>query len=957
MRNANQVQLIGNRNPPNMAAVSSRVLSAASPPGMDFANIMGVNNTASDAAAASCRQYSGIDGLRRLQADQANRTYYDAGCGWRYNTTTGLSQGALGNARGPLLSQDDLKNGNQWFWDLSAAEKTISTRICQNMKKCSELKNLGKNADVCGYCKSTRTVIPVLKGKARYTNDANLSCPPADIIGAGGNCPPEGFRGGLSEAFQVSKRMDAFESFTNMEDCDNSPLSRACVMLAARSQGCSDKGSLLQALSSVPTGGSKAYDESMKTNNAYVAYKTLSAAPITKATLADGSVSMQTALGDFANLVKDTNNANRKLSLAARDLCVKKGAYEEYDFCSEMNDSTVINASNIQCIQKTFKISGGTERGSAYPRNSWIGRRFGDFNATLSWVLADVASKDKLRNARGIQNLVGVNTIEKFQGANASQITLTIDLPANDDTRGTETVWFDWANETVVVLRCDLLLLKDPRNGGKIHPHFGDWEQLKRNHRFPSADFKAFTSAFEFRPVPSATGPTPVFTPAPASCGTLGSPSSDKSMRIYTRNECEGRLNGNWNGNGECSRKGGGSYSWDCRSLNISGNNQDPNSVTFNVTTDDGFILSKNKNPFEENNSTDTWGSWQYQGPTAYTSPIFNISDASATASKNIFITKWFNGGGQATSLLNIKKGVETSFTAACDRKDLYLTQEPLAPWLQYEICSKKGTVAFQEKRWNGPVSFRWGDGKQYPSFDAQSGSVVSQTSAALRNDVPGGKGFMSFVSNSWWHTSSYFHFTAFNTITLLVRPMATLASGGFGSVFHHCNLMSGGYSAGFYLYNKGGQYTFGYGTNRGQSQVNVPATMNQWNLVVIQYVGDENGVRGINFNVEALSVLQDNTRRGAFLAKLTSQQAGGAGGQVMIGKPTDNYVMNSGRLMLGSSGAPSYKASGMVNWNSESFVGDIAWVHGFRNYIDSDDLLKREINQTWISRWPQLGV
>jgi hypothetical protein len=304
-----------------------------------------------------------------------------------------------------------------------------------------------------------------------------------------------------------------------------------------------------------------------------------------------------------------------------------------------------------------------------------------------------------------------------------------------------------------------------------------------------------------------------------------------------------------------------------------------------------------------------------------------------------------------------MKRGAEPSFIPACDRRDLYITQEPLAPWLQYELCNKKGTVAFQDKRWNGPVSFRYGDGKEYPSFDVLSGSVVSQTGEALRKDVPGEKGFLSFVSNSWWHTSSYFHFTAFKTITLLVRPMATLASGGFGSVFHHCNLMNGAYSAGFYLYNRGGQYTFGYGTNRGQSQVNMPVVMNQWNLVVIQYVGDENGVKGINFNVEGLATLQNDTGRRAFLAKLASQQSAGGGGQVMIGNPNDNYVMNSGRLMLGSSGAPSYKAAGMNNWNSESFVGDIAWVHGFRNYIDSDDLLKREINQTWISRWSQKNI
>ena len=134
MRNANQAELIGNPRPPTMTAASSRLLSAASPPGVNLADVMVVNNRASDAAAASCRQYNGIQGLRRLQADQANRTYYDAGCGWRYNASTGLSQGALGTSRGPSLSQDDLKNGTQWFWDLAVAEKTISTRVCQNVE-------------------------------------------------------------------------------------------------------------------------------------------------------------------------------------------------------------------------------------------------------------------------------------------------------------------------------------------------------------------------------------------------------------------------------------------------------------------------------------------------------------------------------------------------------------------------------------------------------------------------------------------------------------------------------------------------------------------------------------------------------------------------------------------------------------------------------------------------------
>jgi hypothetical protein len=36
-----------------------------------------------------------------------------------------------------------------------------------------------------------------------------------------------------------------------------------------------------------------------------------------------------------------------------------------------------------------------------------------------------------------------------------------------------------------------------------------------------------------------------------------------------------------------------------------------------------------------------------------------------------------------------------------------------------------------------------------------------------------------------------------------------------------------------------------------------------------------------------------------------------------------------------------------------QSFTGDIAWLHGFRNYINSDDILSAELYQTWKSRWP----
>jgi hypothetical protein len=54
----------------------------------------------------------------------------------------------------------------------------------------------------------------------------------------------------------------------------------------------------------------------------------------------------------------------------------------------------------------------------------------------------------------------------------------------------------------------------------------------------------------------------------PAECGLYGFPSSDSGrIRSYTSDECN-LMTGNWHGNGECTKKQGGSYSWDCRELN-----------------------------------------------------------------------------------------------------------------------------------------------------------------------------------------------------------------------------------------------------------------------------------------------------------------------------------------------------------------------------------------------------
>ena len=45
----------------------------------------------------------------------------------------------------------------------------------------------------------------------------------------------------------------------------------------------------------------------------------------------------------------------------------------------------------------------------------------------------------------------------------------------------------------------------------------------------------------------------------------------------------------------------------------------------------------------------------------------------------------------------------------------------------------------------------------------------------------------------------------------------------------------------------------------------------------------------------------------------------------------------------------------GAVNMaDGQSCVGDVAWLHGFRDYFTTTKMLEKEIKQTWISRWPR---
>ena len=904
-RSANQAQLVGNRAPPNMAKISDGTLAAASPAGFNLLNLR-TDNTASDAAAASCRQYKDIEGLRKLQRDQIGRTHYQPGCGWRYKPSNGIvpeiNQGALGTANGPSLGQpgspDEVVGGTKWYWNLGDAERDITTKICSSASRCNQLNLLGRYTELCGYCKSTGAIIPVKRDGQTFTarySDQTLGCSRTDIttastgrcegfvgsgqketFGTAGGSPsvPNG-RGDLTEAFNV--RREGFVDLDALNNCMESPLSRDCVILAARTAGCSDEGSLIAALKN--SGGGD-YDTKLKTSPVFSTYKSVAAPGITNATLKDGSVALNVALDDFGSLVKNTQSQNKKLALSARDLCIRAGEFDNYDFCSEMRPTTVIDRNNISCVQKFWMQMGGTAEGTDYPTlNTVSGKTY------ESWIRSAIELLYKAKSLNGItqDKLLNAESLKKFFGIDS--LGTVPSLPRNENTRGAETVWFDYginhgAAAPPVILRCDLRLSKDKSIvNSEVIPYFVDPNECMGKYNFPSADTKAYTSAFEIR--------------------------SDMDQRM-----------------------------------------------NFLIDTDDGMILSVNQNPFEGTaNRGNDWGSWAHQGPTRYGSAKYPVN-TEKSGKTNTVVMKWFNGYGYSRSLSWIQLDkVVPIWTPLCT-SEVYLTQEPLAPWLQYEVCTRpnngQGNAnGFFEKRFNGPCAMNYSS-TPFTSFDVEAKGLVIQTDKNLRVGIPKGLPYIGFTSSSSWKTMSYVHVNAVRTYTILLRPVANLANGQMVSIFYHSNWFPPYGTRTFYAYAgllklNNGQYGIRHFSDAFGNRIDdgwMPVQVNEWNLLVIQYVGDDSGIRKINMAVESLARLRDVRARSDFSAALRAGQS--ISGPVAVGNPLARYVENAGFIYLGA--LP----------DAMGFTGDIAWLHGFRNYLDTEALLKSEVEQSWVSRWPR---
>ena len=900
-----------------------------------------VDNSSMLNTAAKCREYSGFDGLRRLQQDQKNSTYYDPGCGWMYKQGTGttnpsINRGVFATYNGvPVMGRhgqpDELVGGGSITMDLQKAEQKASQAMAAGLGGgCASLSLLSaSNAPYFGFCTTTNKIIPIDTSsgtpQARYNNPTNFqfNCASSNIITAAqasrpGGCPqnvttfrppriptptvdsapppgspaatgvspmaPQGPPAGSPAATGVSPMREGFD---NSDDPQSQfacqvPLTRDCLLQGIRNAGCTDQGSLVAALSA--NTNSSTYDTVLSGSSAYKYYASRANLPTSLFKDGTGVPTSQNAYDIFTALAAAAETPSsdptmKGVHAAARDLCLQGGAFSNsYNFCAELTASTKIDSTNIACIQNLWRNAGGDSKGTSYPTLSqWNGKSVDSFTQFKNTLVANLNSSDKATQANAILQFIGTSTYAVQRSCDLTQVA---------NTRGSETVWFYNGNAGFpVIMRCDLMMAKD----SDVIPNITGPESLSYKYALGTPNLVSFTTAFEYRPTAN-------------------------------------------------------------------------NKLAFKATVDDGVMIGYNQNPFEGTNALD-WGSWKTQGPTTYTSGAYTI-DTTTPGSRNMFVIKYCQGNGPCAFNLSIAEDytTPTNFvnvaTSVPAKQNIYLTQEPLAPWMNYEVCSKPnaglGTaLGFFDTRWNGPTSAANVSGNTAAnykiSFDTKSSGVVYQTDAALRSKVPGGKSYMSFTQSSVWQTMGMFAFSAFKTITLMVRPVTPTIPSNDGAILTHIGngtVGSQGFQLGVNYSGTAPQFVLNIGrdpsTGAPPSQQAAPCVLNAWNLLVIQYIDtDGYGIRDFSMHACSYEAASLNpTVRAEMLTQMQTKRNATKPIRFPVSRKESDITKYAGFLYLG----------GLTS--GSSFTGDIAWLHGFRNYIGSDSELDAEINQAWISRW-----
>ena len=789
--------------------------------------------------------------------------------------------------------------------------------------------------------------------------------------------------------------MRSSEGFQDPSKCNTSPLSRDCVIQAARYAGCDDSGSLITALKAGDSTGKSGFDSALRVKPSFNAYQQLVSPALSQGMLRDGSASLQMALDSFAGLVNNTQSTKEKTRLSAIDLCLKSGIYDTYDFCQEMNSTTRIDATFFPCLQKRWKNFGGTEKGKGWGtlQQQWIGRTVGEFDKYIQGLLAKMDSQDVYEQTAAFEELVGIRVKEgntwRLPRSSAFSRGVEILLGTIPGTNEAaiilgQQLFFGSEGETVPEVRSaaqEQILSGGTRTRNMFHMLISDIRPLEsKTFQFTAGftdglfmsmnrmPFETFgergnevgiwnnSSAIRYATTPcmtlqpdSAEKPnilvakwytangSPQFSFAYNDCTQKLPPPAAPANKVTLFEHCDFV--------GRSVQLGPGRYPFSAfmatgfpndglSSLRIPPGftvtlfQDDIGSRSITLTADERCLVNRNFNDL-----------------TSALIITYNPATAPAAGSQTATVPA---GVGGTEKLPQLAKSVMKGNSADTWWTDnAFLVQEPSAPWLQMEVCTRPDTAGRDRE---GLMERRL----VYFNCDVNYTAVVT---SAADSSIPGNKPYARFVGSSKWMTTAMYAFSGMRTLTLLVRPTAALNPGEEVHIFRHGNNPKT-QDITITMKNTGGRHELNcvaIGLNGRTKRMIAQAAVGGWNLLVLQYIQETpvaSAVSGtkafkpvvdVSFHSFPLASLQSGSALQNAWKQMIAARNTAPIGSVFFPTVAEGPAQDagSGYLVLGSD------PRGMVG-----FTGDIAWLHGFRVAMESKDMLEAEVRQTWKKYW-----
>jgi len=295
------------------------------------------------------------------------------GCGWLYTPPDlnspypKLSTGFLGKMDGPIKAFDP-PSYKQWFFDLQDAKRQVLLDKCKALKACTDVDSEVFKGH-CGFCTNTNQGVPIDQtGQPLFPSDPRGGCDTEALVRSAGQCPPPP-PPPPGPAPMVDRTCDPVGGRLGAE----------CIRRQVVAAGCNERGSLALALSGSPS--PQDYLSGLRDSAAVKLYQRVAQPPLSMDVFSQGRATTQQVLQEARQLVAQTRKSETSgLGLAARDLCLRRGAFEKYDICSEISDSQG-PPYDMSCLQRLFLKMGGTGSGRMYPSE----KNMNMYNSFASW--------------------------------------------------------------------------------------------------------------------------------------------------------------------------------------------------------------------------------------------------------------------------------------------------------------------------------------------------------------------------------------------------------------------------------------------------------------------------------------------------------------------------------------------------------------------------------------------